>query len=193
MYGKCGSIQKVRELFDKMQHPGAVSWNVMIAGYAMHGYNKHGLNLFEQMNYFGTKPDPVSFICVLFACSHAGLVDDGCKYFNGMSTFYSIIPRMDHYVCMVDLLGRAGYLVEAFYFVIKMPLKLDMVVWMCLLGACRSHKNIGLGEFVARLLFELDTKNAAPYVLLSNISAEADRWDDVHKVTNHTHKHRRSI
>ncbi|KAH9293985.1 hypothetical protein KI387_040812, partial [Taxus chinensis] len=108
MYAKCGSIQKARKLFDKMHHPNVVSWNAMIAGYAMHGYSKDALKLFELMKHSGTNPDHVSFVCVLFACSHAGLVDEGCKYFNCMSDSYCIMPSMDHYVCMVDLLGRAG-------------------------------------------------------------------------------------
>ncbi|XP_057815486.1 pentatricopeptide repeat-containing protein At1g08070, chloroplastic isoform X1 [Cryptomeria japonica] len=182
MYAKCGSIQNARELFDNMQHRGSVSWNSMIAGYAMHGYSKHALEIFEQMVDSGTNPDHVSFVCVLFACSHAGLVHDGSRYFNVMSYSYCIMPTMDHCVCMVDLLGRAGYLEETLNFIIKMQIKLDAVIWLCLLGACRSHKIICLGESVARVLLDLDSKNAAPYVLLSNIYAEAGRWGDAQTV-----------
>ncbi|XP_057849662.2 pentatricopeptide repeat-containing protein At4g02750 [Cryptomeria japonica] len=181
MYAKCGCIQKARKLFDKMHNQTVVSWTVMIAGYAMHGFSKDAFNLFELMKHSGTNPDHVSFICVLFACSHAGLVDKGCKYFNLMGDFY-IMPTMDHYVCIVDLLGRAGYLEESLNVILKMPISLDVVVWICLVGACRSHRNTVLGEFVATLLFELDPKNAAPYILLSNIYADMGKWGDVQNV-----------
>ncbi|XP_057866832.2 pentatricopeptide repeat-containing protein At3g26782, mitochondrial-like [Cryptomeria japonica] len=182
MYAKCGSIQKARDLFDNIDHPDVASWNAMISGYAMHGYSEDASKLFELMRRSGVELDHVSFVGILFACSHAGLVDEGCTYFNHMRYTYCILPSMDHYVCMVDLLGRADYLEEALNFTIKMPIKPDPVVWVCLLGACRSHKNLGLGEFVAILLLELDLKNAAPYVLLSNIYAEVGRWADVQKV-----------
>ncbi|XP_057815481.1 pentatricopeptide repeat-containing protein At4g30700 [Cryptomeria japonica] len=184
MYAKCGIIQKAVKLFKKMHHPGVVSWNAIIAGHAMHGYSKDAFELFELMKHSGTNPDHVSFLCVLFASSHVGSVDDGSKYFNHMTNSYGIMPKMEHYVCMVDILGRAGYLEETLNFIIKMPIKPGMVVWECLLAACRSHKNIGLGEFVSRLILEIDPKTAAPYVLLSNIYAEADRWDEVQKVRN---------
>ncbi|XP_057825480.1 pentatricopeptide repeat-containing protein At1g08070, chloroplastic [Cryptomeria japonica] len=181
MYGKCGSIQRSRVLFDKIDHSNVVSWNAMIAGYAMHGYSEDALELFQLMKHSGTELDHITFVSVLFACSHAGLVDDGCKYFNCI-TDSNIIPNTDHYVCMVDLLGRAGYLEQALNFIIKLPIKPDLVVWMCLLGACRSHKNIGLGEFVATLLFEFEPKSAASYVLLSNIYAEVGRWSELQKL-----------
>ncbi|XP_057826506.2 pentatricopeptide repeat-containing protein At1g09410, mitochondrial [Cryptomeria japonica] len=181
MYAKCGSIQKAREMFDKASQRDAVLWNVMIAGYAVHGFHKEALKLFELMKLSGTYPDQVSLLCILFACSHAGLVNEGCNYFNGMSESDCIRPTIDHYACMVDLLGRAGCLEEALIFIIKMPIKPAVVVWMCLLGACRSHNNIALGVFTATLLFDLDHRNAAPYVLLSNIYADVGRWDDVQK------------
>ncbi|XP_059067789.1 pentatricopeptide repeat-containing protein At2g13600-like [Cryptomeria japonica] len=192
MYAKCASIQKARVLFDKMPQKSVISWTAMIAGCAMHGYSKDSLELFELMKHSGTDPNHVTFLCILFACSHAGLVDSACKYFNCMSDSYCIMPTPDHYVCMVDLLGRAGYLEQALNFIIKIPLQNDVDVWMCLLGACRSHKNIELGEYVATLLFELDPKNAAPYVLWSNIYAEAGRWRDVHKRVQWTQISRKS-
>ncbi|XP_057848233.2 pentatricopeptide repeat-containing protein At2g13600-like [Cryptomeria japonica] len=182
MYAKCGSTQKARELFDKIPKKNLVSWTTMIAGYAQNSSCDDALKIFELMKNSGTYPDHVSFICVLLACSHAGLVSEGCKHFNSMSDFYCIAPRIDHYVCMVDLLGRAGHLEEALYLIIKMPIKPVVVVWTCLLGACRTHKNIGLGVFAATLLFHLDPKNAATYVLLSNIYAEVGGWGEVHIV-----------
>ncbi|XP_059076511.1 pentatricopeptide repeat-containing protein At2g13600-like [Cryptomeria japonica] len=182
MYAKCGIIQKARRLFNKIGQPGVFSWNAIIAGYAMHGYSEDAIELFELMKHTGINPNHLSFVFVLFACSHAGLVDDGCKYFNHMTESYCIMHRMYHYVCTVDLLSRAGYLEEALNFVFKMPIIPDMVVWMCLLGGCRLYKDIGIGEFVAKLLLELDPENAAPYVLLSNIYAEAGRWGDAQKI-----------
>eukprot|EP01018_Ginkgo_biloba_P002565 Gb_33726 [translate_table: standard] len=182
MYAKCGSIEKARDLFDKMDQRTDVSWTAMIGGYAMHGYGKEALKLFEQMQHSGMNPNPVTLVCVLSACCHAGLLKEGWQYFNSMSKYYCITPAMEHYVCMVDLLGRAGCLDQAQDFINNMPIKPDATVWRCLLGACRIHNNVELGESVAERLFELSPKNAAPYVLLSNIYAAAGRWDDTENV-----------
>ncbi|XP_057862106.2 pentatricopeptide repeat-containing protein At1g20230 [Cryptomeria japonica] len=178
MYVNCGSIRLARELFDKIPQRNVASWNAMIAGYAMHGISKNALELFEVMEHFESKPNGGSFVCVLFACSRAGLVDDGCKYFKLMSDSDCLKPRLKHYVCMVDLLCRACYLAEALNFVIKMPIKPNVIAWKCLLRACRLQKNIRLGEFAAGVLFELDPSNAFPYVLLSNIYEEAAKGSD---------------
>eukprot|EP01018_Ginkgo_biloba_P013186 Gb_32455 [translate_table: standard] len=182
MYAKCGSIDKARNLFDKMQKRDVVSWTSMIAGYAMQGCGKEALKFFEQMQQSGINPNHVTLVCVLCACCHAGLVDEGRQYFNSMSHCYHITPTMEHYVCMVDLLGRAGRLDEAENFINKMPIKPDATVWRCLLAACRIHKNLELGEHVAECLFQLDPENAAPCVLLSNIYAATGRWDDSENV-----------
>eukprot|EP01018_Ginkgo_biloba_P008625 Gb_28755 [translate_table: standard] len=182
MYAKCGSIEDARKMFDKMPRRDTVSWTVIIIGYAMHGCGKEALQLFENMQNSGTKPDHVTFIGVLSACCHTGLVDYGWQYFHCMSKDYLIAPAVDHYCCMVDLLGRAGCLDDAYEFINKMPIKPNAAVWGSLLGACRIHTNIKLGEHVAERLFELDSKNAAHYVLLSNIYAAVGRWDDVENV-----------
>ncbi|XP_057862808.2 pentatricopeptide repeat-containing protein At3g12770-like [Cryptomeria japonica] len=182
MYAKCGSIHKARELFDKIPQRNVISWNAMIAGYAHNGFCLEALDLFELMKHSPTYPDIISFACVLFACSHGGLVDRGCTYFNVMSNHYYITPTVDHYVCIVDLLARAGYLEDTLKFIFKMPVKPVVVVWTCFLGACRSHMNIGLGVFTATLLFDLDPKNAATYVLLSNMYAEVGRWGEVQMI-----------
>eukprot|EP01018_Ginkgo_biloba_P003261 Gb_27381 [translate_table: standard] len=182
MYAKCGSIEKARDIFDKMHQQNRISWTAMIGGYAMHGYGKEALQLFEQLQYSGINPDHVTLVCVLSACCHAGLVSEGWQYFDNMNKNYHITPAIEHYVCMVDLLGRAGRLDEAQDFIGKMPIKPDATVWKCLLGACRIHNNVELAECVAERLFELDPKNAAPYVLLSNIYAAAGRWDDIENV-----------
>eukprot|EP01018_Ginkgo_biloba_P027696 Gb_25126 [translate_table: standard] len=182
MYAKCGCIENARKVFDKMPIRNVVSWSTMIAGYGMHGYGKEAIQLFEQMQYSGTKPNRVTFTGVLSACCHAGLVHDGYRFFECMSRDYHITPALEHYCCMVDLLGRAGCLIEAQDFVNKMPIEPDAAVWLSLLGACRIHTNVELGELVAEQLFALDPKNAAHYVLLSNIYAAAGRWDDVENV-----------
>eukprot|EP01018_Ginkgo_biloba_P018799 Gb_11545 [translate_table: standard] len=182
MYAKCGNMDIARKWFDKMPEKDVVSWSAMIAGYGMHGHGEDALALFTQMQQKGMKPDHIIFISVLSACSHAGLVDEGWKYFNSMKQDYRITPRVEHYACMVDLLGRSGLLYEAHDFIKKMPLEPNAAVWAALLGACRIYSNIELGELVAECLFELEPENAACYVLLSNIYADAGRWEDVAKV-----------
>eukprot|EP01018_Ginkgo_biloba_P034802 Gb_21843 [translate_table: standard] len=182
MYAKCGSIEDASKVFEEMPKRDVVSWNAMIIGYAMHGWGKEALQLFEQMQRSGTIPDYVTFVGVLSACCHAGFVDDGQLYFHCMIQYYHITPSMEHYCCMVDLLGRAGRLNEAQDFINKMPIKPDAAVWVSLLGACRIHNKVELGECVARHLFEFDPENTAAYALLSNIYAGAGRWNDIEKV-----------
>eukprot|EP01018_Ginkgo_biloba_P030463 Gb_36435 [translate_table: standard] len=182
MYSKCGSLEIARHVFDKMPERDIVSWNAMIVGYGMHGHGDKALILFEQMQETGMKPDQITFISVLCACNHAGLVDEGSQYFDKMTCDYCIIPRMEHYACMVDLLGRAGRLAEAKDFIINMPVEPGAEVWGALLGACRVHHNLDLGECVAEHLFNLEPDNTGYYVLLSNMYADVGRWDGVAKV-----------
>nr|ADE77588.1 unknown [Picea sitchensis] len=165
-----------------MSNKNVVSWNAMIVGYGMHGHGEDALVLFTQMQQRGVKPNEITFISVLSACSHAGLVDEGWKCYNCMTLDYAITPTVEHYACMVDLLGRAGHLNEAWDFIEKMPIEPGASVWGAFLGSCRIHCNIELGERVAELLLNLDPDNAGYYVLLSNIYAAAGRWDDVAKV-----------
>eukprot|EP01018_Ginkgo_biloba_P029665 Gb_20774 [translate_table: standard] len=179
MYAKCGSVEVARQCFDKMPKRNVISWSAMISGYGMHGHGDDALTLFSQMQETNTLPDDITFISVLSACGHAGLVDEGWHYFNCMSQYYCITPRAKHYACMVDLLGRAGHLNEAQDFIKRMPLEPDAGVWGALLSACRTHGNIELGKRVAERLFGLEPENAGYYVLLSNIYATAGRWEDV--------------
>eukprot|EP01018_Ginkgo_biloba_P019043 Gb_02373 [translate_table: standard] len=182
MYAKCGSLKTARHVFDKMSKRNIASWNAMISGYGIHGNCDDALALYLQMQESNIKPNDITFVCVLSACSHAGLVDEGRKYFACMSQDYYITPRMEHYACIVDLLGRAGCLDEAQDFIQNMPLEPGSSVWGALLGACRIHCNIELGELVAERIFDLEPDNAGYYVLLSNIYAAAGRWDGVAKV-----------
>jgi pentatricopeptide repeat protein len=182
MYAKCGNVEKARGLFDEMPERDVVSWTAMIAGYAIHGRAEEALNLFHRMECSGVRPNHVTLLSVLSACCHAGLVDEGFRCFNSMKDYYHIAPAIEHYRCMVDLLGRAGCLEEARSFINRMPIKPDAAVWRCLLAACRTHNNIELGEKVAAQLFELDPQYDAPYVLLSNIYAANNRWGDLENV-----------
>lgn len=182
MYAKCGSIEVARQLFDKMSKRDVISWNAMIAGYGMHGLGEDALAIFAQMQEAHMKPDNATFVGVLSACSHAGLVDKGWDYFGCMSRDYYITPSVEHCACMVDLLGRAGRLEEARDFIEEMPLEPDTGVWGALLGACRIHCNIELGEHAAEHLFRLAPGHSGYYVLLSNIYAGAGRWDDMEKL-----------
>eukprot|EP01018_Ginkgo_biloba_P022396 Gb_15666 [translate_table: standard] len=182
MYAKCGSLENACQVFEKMSQRDVVTWTAMISGYAMHGHGEDALTIFYQMQQAGLQPDHVTFTAVLSACSHAGLVDDGRRYFDCMIGHYCITPSAEHYACMVDLLGRAGHLIEAYYFIEKMPLEPNANVWGALLGACRIHCNTELGELAAEQLFELESSNTGNYILLSNIYAAAGRWDGVQYV-----------
>ncbi|XP_057823021.2 pentatricopeptide repeat-containing protein At1g11290, chloroplastic [Cryptomeria japonica] len=182
MYAKSGSIASARKVFDKMRERNVVSWNAMIAGYGMHGYGKDAIALFCTMQETSVEPNDVTFLCVLSACSHAGMVDEGRQYFDHMIQDNCFTPRMEHYVCMVDLLGRAGHLEEAHELIVKIPFEADARVWGALLSACRLHSNISIGQLVAEKLLSLKPEDSGYYVLLSNIYATACMWDDAEKV-----------
>ncbi|KAH9322530.1 hypothetical protein KI387_017169 [Taxus chinensis] len=182
MYAKCGSIDDASNLFNKMSERNLVSWTVMLAGYAQHGHAEDVLKIFSQMQHGGMKPDHVTFLGVLSSCSRAGLVNEGHHYFNSMSQDYGVTPRLEHFACMVDLLGRAGQLDDALDFIKKMPLQPSISVWQSLLGACRIHGNPELGKYAAECLLKLEPNDSATYVLLSNIYATANRWEDAARV-----------
>ncbi|GJN02889.1 hypothetical protein PR202_ga20280 [Eleusine coracana subsp. coracana] len=182
MYLKTGSIEDGAKVFERMAARDNVSWNAMIVGYAQNGRAKDALHLFERMLLSKEKPDSVTMIGVLSACGHSGLVEEGRRYFQSMAVDHGIAPSRDHYTCMIDLLGRAGHLKEVQELITIMPMEPDSVLWASLLGACRLHKNIELGEWAAGKLFQLDPENSGPYVLLSNMYAEMGKWADVFKV-----------
>jgi len=182
MYAKCGSMEEAWRVFNKMSSHDVVSWNALLRGFAMHGHGEETLQHFEQMCEEGVEPDDVTFLCLLSACSHAGLVQEGLRCYGSMSAVYKISAKLEHYTCMVDLLGRAGHLHEAEKMIKTMPCKPDAAAWKALLGACRIHGNTEMGERVAKQVLEVDPKNAAGYVLLSNIYAAAGRWDLKDKV-----------
>ncbi|XXG73783.1 hypothetical protein AAC387_Pa07g2630 [Persea americana] len=177
LYSKCGNIDDAKREFYEMPERNEVSWNAMITSYSQHGFGIEALKLFEQMKQQGCKPNHVTFVGVLSACSHVGLVNEGLNYFKSMSEEHSVLPRPEHYVCVVDILGRAGLLDHARKFIEAMPIKPNAMVWRTLLSACTIHKNMMIGEFAAQHLLELEPFDSATYVLLSNIYAVARKWD----------------
>ncbi|XXG67497.1 hypothetical protein AAC387_Pa06g0832 [Persea americana] len=182
MYVKCGALALARLLFDRMTMKDLVSWTVMIAGYGMHGHGKYAISAFNQMQDMGIKPDEVSFVAILYACSHSGLVDEGWRFFTTMRDDCKIEPKLEHYACMVDLLSRAGHLRRAYKFIESMPIEPDSTVWGALLCGCRTHRDVKLAEKVAEHVFELEPANTGYYILLANIYAEAEMWEAVKKI-----------
>jgi pentatricopeptide repeat protein len=182
MYAKCGKVRDARIVFDAMPSRNVVSWNAMIGGYAMHGEAANAVRLFHSMLMHKQKPDIVTLTCVLAACSQAGLTEEGRHYFSAMQQDHGIAPRMEHYACMVTLLGRAGKLDEAYDLISGMPFEPDGCIWGSLLGSCRVHGSVDLAEVAAEKLFRLEPDNAGNYVLLSNIYASKKMWDGVNRL-----------
>ncbi|GFZ18305.1 tetratricopeptide repeat (TPR)-like superfamily protein [Actinidia rufa] len=181
MYAKCGNLELARHVFNTMQGKNEVSWNSIIAAYGNHGHLKDSIELLNGMIEEGFQPDHVTFLAIISACGHAGQVDEGNYYFWRLTREYGITARMEHYACMVDLLARAGCLFEAFEMIRSMPFDPDAGVWGTLLGACRVHGNVELAELASKHLFELDPQNSGYYVLLSNLQADAGKWESVLK------------
>ncbi|CAM6113259.1 unnamed protein product [Calypogeia fissa] len=182
MYAKGGSIHDARLVFDRMEKRDLVTWNSMVGGLAQHGCGHEALDLFRKMIAGRLKPDGTTFAAVLSACCHGGLLGDGRRLFSAMTQDYGIQPTVVHYTCMVDLLGRAGHLEEAKLLISDMPVEPDGVTWSALLGACRTHGNVELGELAAKELSKLEPENSSAYVLLSNIYAAAGKWEEVSSV-----------
>ncbi|KAF8030903.1 hypothetical protein BT93_D0176 [Corymbia citriodora subsp. variegata] len=187
MYGKCGSVEKATELFSKITDRNVRLWTAMIGAYAMEGQAQKAVNLFSKMEATGIKPDRVTFIALLSACSHGGLIDEGYKYFHKMKNEYSIDPGIQHYGCMVDLLGRFGHLKEALELIYSMPVEADTVIWSSFMRACETHQNVEFAEYAHKRLVEINPVNDAAHVLLSKIYARAGRWDDASLIRTKLH------
>lgn len=185
-YAKCGNLSLAWEVFNELKMKPVSCWNAMIMGLAVHGYCQRALELFAAMEsrLDEIRPNRVTFIGVLIACSHQGLVEEGRQYFNRMIKVYKIMPDIKHYGCMIDLLSRWGLLYDAWQMIETMPLPPTAVLWRTLLGACRVHGNAELAEESFRQLAKLEVLSDGDYVLLSNIYAESERWDDVQRVRN---------
>ncbi|KAI4343896.1 hypothetical protein L6164_011191 [Bauhinia variegata] len=180
MYAKCGAVEEAQDIFSKMKRKCLITWNTMILGLASHGYGEEALALFSKMLQENLeKPDDVTFLGLLCACSHAGMVDEGRRYFDIMSENYHIQPSIKHYGCMVDMLGRAGLVEEAYELIKSMPIECNAVVWRALLAACRVHGKVELGEKVRKHLLELDPDHSSDYVLLANMYASAGQWKEM--------------
>ncbi|KAF7820169.1 pentatricopeptide repeat-containing protein [Senna tora] len=182
MYVKCGCLEDSYRVFNAMQERTIVSWSAMIAGFAVHGHGEKALELYSEMIRSKMKPNDVTFVALLHACSHMGLVQKGREFFAIMTRDYGIEPKIEHYGCMVDLLSRAGLLKEAYEFIAKMPVAPNGVIWGALLGGCKVHKNIELAEEAIRHISELDPLNDGYYVVLSNVYAEAGKWEKVAEI-----------
>ncbi|MBA0560547.1 hypothetical protein Golob_017436 [Gossypium lobatum] len=179
MYAKCGRILCAQLIFDDLDEVDVISWNSLITGYALNGYGKQAVQLFEQMVSKGVQPDHVTFIGVLSGCSHIGLVDLGLKLFKHMTEIYSIEPLVEHYACIVDMLGRAGMLSEAFEVVRGLKIRANAGIWGALLAACKTRGNLKLGKIAAEQLSEFEPRKTSNFVLLANMQAEAGSWDEV--------------
>lgn len=182
MYAKCGSLDEAKKLFHSMPSKTIVSWTTMISGLAMNGEFTEALELFLKMIEQGVEPNHITFLAVLQACTHAGFLDEGMECFDLMTRVYKLNPGLEHYSCIVDLLGRKGKFKEALEFIKSMPFDPDAAIWGALLGACKIYKNVDIGEYAAYHLYKLEPEAAVSYVEMANIYASAGRWDGVSKV-----------
>ncbi|CAK7334707.1 unnamed protein product [Dovyalis caffra] len=180
MYAKCGQLEKSRELFNSMKEKDAISWNVMISGYGMHGDATSAMEIFQQMEQSNVKPNALTFLSLLSACTHAGHVDEGRQLFDRMQ-YYSVKPNLKHYSCMVDLLGRSGDLQDAEELVQSMPICPDGGVWGTLLSACKIHNEIEMAIRVAKRAIESDPENDGYYIVLSNMYGSMGSWDEAER------------
>nr|XP_010938497.2 LOW QUALITY PROTEIN: pentatricopeptide repeat-containing protein At3g62890-like [Elaeis guineensis] len=186
MYARCGSIDRARLVFDSLGPDKDVkAWSAMISGLAIHGLAEECLDLFHRMRGLAIIPNAITFLGVLCACVHAGLVNEGENYFEQMVKEFGIDPMIQHYGCIVDLYARAGLIGKAWDVVNSMPMKPDVPIWGALLSGSRMHGDIETCEASIKQLIELEPMNSGAYVLLSNVYAKMGRWDDVRRVRNH--------
>ncbi|XP_077214295.1 pentatricopeptide repeat (PPR) superfamily protein [Tasmannia lanceolata] len=178
-YAKCGSMEDSLLAFKTPSERNVVSWNALICGYAQNGQGKEALGLYEKMVGSGLRPNGVTLLCVLFACNHTGLVDEGCAYFDRARIEEPSMLRAEHYACMVDLLSRSGRFEEAKRFLKELPFSPGIGFWKALLGGCQIHSNMELAELAARNILSLDPKDTSSYILLSNVYSAAGRWQNV--------------
>ncbi|KAK8674008.1 hypothetical protein V6N13_112314 [Hibiscus sabdariffa] len=182
MYSKCGNVENAKRVFDGMPQPDLVSWTSLINGYAQNGQPDEALEYFELLLKSNTELDHITFVGVLSACTHAGLVYKGLEYFHSIKDIHGLTHTADHYACIIDLLARSGRFREAENIINDMPMKPDKFLWASLLGGCRIHGNLELAEKAAQALFEIEPENPATYVTMANIYATAGRWDEVAKI-----------
>ncbi|KAK4792700.1 hypothetical protein SAY86_023135 [Trapa natans] len=183
MYSKCGQVDEAYKTFHAMKERNVYTYSSMIVGFAIHGQPRAAINLFNEMlKNRSIRPNDVTFVGVLTACSHGGMLDQGRDIFSMMEKVYGVPPNADHYACMIDLLGRAGKLREALELIEKMPVEPHGGVWGALLGACKVHEDPDIAEIAASHLFAIEPDGIGNYILLSNIYASSGRWEDVLRV-----------
>ncbi|KAK3010134.1 hypothetical protein RJ639_011791 [Escallonia herrerae] len=182
MYSKAGGIEDANQIFNEMEQKNVISWTSLIAGYGKHGDGNKAIGLFKKMEYEGLVPNDVTFLSLLFTCSHNGLIAEGWECFNIMVRRYNISPRSEHYTCMVDLFARGGRLEEAYNLICKTTAKPNASLWGAILGACSIYGNTSLGEVAARHLFDIEPENSVNYVVLASIYAAAGLWDKSRKI-----------
>lgn len=182
MYSKCGNMETAYKVFRWLPKPDLVSWTSLINGFAQNGQPHEAFRLFESLLESGIKPDQVTFVGVLSACTHAGLVDQGLRYFYSIKEQHGLAYTADHHACVIDLLSRAGRFGEAKDIINNMPMKPDKFVWASLLGGCRIHGNLDLAKQAAEALLEIEPEDAATYVTLANVYATAGKWSEVAKI-----------
>ncbi|XP_058731302.1 pentatricopeptide repeat-containing protein At3g14730 [Vicia villosa] len=179
MYAKCGNMRDARMVFDIMTEKDVASWNIMITGYGMHGYGDEALDIFSRMCQAQLAPNEISFVGLLSACSHAGMVKEGLEFLAEMDSKFGVSPSIEHYTCVIDMLCRAGKLMEAYDLMLTMPFKADPVGWRALLAACRVHKDTDLAEIAASKVIELEPGHCGNYVLMSNVYGVVGRYEEV--------------
>ncbi|XP_010263384.1 PREDICTED: putative pentatricopeptide repeat-containing protein At5g37570 [Nelumbo nucifera] len=182
MHAKCGNMKEACRIFEEIPRPDVFSYSALITGLASHGHGIKALGVFRRMQMHNIEPDYITFIGVLTACSHTGLVEDGLKFWESMVNDYRIEPGADHYACIVDMLGRAGQLDEAYELVKRMPMGSHPGALGSLLAACRTYGNVEIAESVAKQLFKLEPDNTGNYVLLASIYASNEQWDEATRV-----------
>lgn len=182
LYAKCGCIRDAQKLFNEMGEKNVVSWTSLIVGLAVNGFGEEALELFTELEKQKLLPSEITFVGVLYACSHCGMLDEGFNYFKRMKQEYGIVPRIEHHGCMVDLLARAGLVKQAYEYIQDMPLQPNAVIWRTLLGACTIHGHLALANIARSHLLQLEPKHSGDYVLLSNLYASERRWSDVQTV-----------
>ncbi|KAH1190858.1 Pentatricopeptide repeat-containing protein [Glycine max] len=182
MYSKCGYLNLACQLFDVLSDRDTFCYNAMIGGFAVHGHGNQALEMYRKMKLEGLVPDGATIVVTMFACSHGGLVEEGLEIFESMKGIHGMEPKLEHYRCLIDLLGRAGRLKDAEERLHDMPMKPNAILWRSLLGAAKLHGNLEMGEAALKHLIELEPETRGNYVLLSNMYASIARWNDVKRV-----------
>lgn len=187
MYSKCGCLECASLIFRRMRDKNVLTWTAMVTGLAIHGKGKDAVRLLDFMRIRGVKPNAVTFTSLFSACCHAGLIEEGLGLFDSMKKKWGVEPQIQHYGCIVDLLGRAGRLNEAYKFIMGMPIKADAILWRSLLSACNVHGDVMMAEKVGKILLELQPDSVSvdlngtgeDYIAMSNVYASAGRWQEV--------------